>query len=384
MRRALSLSLAAAALAALLAPAPADAIPAFARRYRFSCTTCHAPFPRLKPYGEEFAGRGFALEPGAEPARATIDVGDPLLGLARDFPVAIRFDAHAEASEEAPELDFQSPWVLKVLTGGQLSEHVGFYAYFILEKGEPGKIEDAYVHFSDVLGLPVALLVGQFQLSDPIVKRELRLQRMDYQILKVRPGASAVDLTYDRGVALAGGAGPVSAVLMVTNGSGIGEADPTYDGDARKNVALHVAVELGPARIGGFGFFGSTRAGGATNETSFVGPQADVTLGERLQVQAAYLERRDTNAAFTPGGGAELVTRGGWGQVTFLPGGDNGRWAAVALYQRVDSDQEDLDVDAAALAVSWLLRRNVRLTAELDRDLEGELWSGSLGTVVAY
>ncbi len=75
IRRVLPLSLAA-IVAALVIPGPAEAIPAFARRYRVSCTTCHAPFPRLKPYGEEYAGRGFAFEPGAEPARASIDLGD--------------------------------------------------------------------------------------------------------------------------------------------------------------------------------------------------------------------------------------------------------------------------------------------------------------------
>jgi len=37
------------------------AIPAFARKYNMSCATCHAPIPRLKPYGDEFAGHGFKL-----------------------------------------------------------------------------------------------------------------------------------------------------------------------------------------------------------------------------------------------------------------------------------------------------------------------------------
>lgn len=381
---AVAASLALAALAALLAPAPAEAIPAFARKYRFSCTTCHAHFPRLKPYGEEYAGRGFGLEEGAEPARAAIDAGDPLLSLPRDFPLALRFDAHAQASEDTPELDLQAPWIFKVLTGGQVAEKIGFYAYFVLEKGEPGKIEDAYVQASDVFGLPVNVLAGQFQISDPIVKRELRLQRMDYEILRVRPGASVVDLTYDRGVALAGGAGPVSAVLMVTNGTGIEEADPTYDGDARKNVALHVAAELGPVRLGAFGLAGGARADGAINDTIYLGPQADVALGDRVQVSAAWLERRDSNASFAPGGAPELATRGGWGQVTWLPGGADGRLAGVALYQRVDSDQADLEVEAAAAAASWLFRRNVRLTAELAFDLLAERFGGSVGTVVAY
>jgi hypothetical protein len=38
------------------------AIPAFARQYKISCTTCHAPMPKLKPYGLEFAGNGFILK----------------------------------------------------------------------------------------------------------------------------------------------------------------------------------------------------------------------------------------------------------------------------------------------------------------------------------
>ncbi len=32
------------------------AMPAFARKYGMTCKTCHAPFPRLKPYG---AAQGF-------------------------------------------------------------------------------------------------------------------------------------------------------------------------------------------------------------------------------------------------------------------------------------------------------------------------------------
>ena len=38
------------------------AIPAFARKYQISCQVCHSPaLPRLKGFGEEFAGNGFRL-----------------------------------------------------------------------------------------------------------------------------------------------------------------------------------------------------------------------------------------------------------------------------------------------------------------------------------
>ncbi len=32
----------------------AEAIPAFARKYKTSCTTCHMIFPRLTPFGTAF------------------------------------------------------------------------------------------------------------------------------------------------------------------------------------------------------------------------------------------------------------------------------------------------------------------------------------------
>jgi len=57
----------AAAGVVLAAAGDAAAIPAFARKYRISCTTCHAPAPRLKAFGEEFAGRGFRMEEAQEP-----------------------------------------------------------------------------------------------------------------------------------------------------------------------------------------------------------------------------------------------------------------------------------------------------------------------------
>jgi hypothetical protein len=70
----------------------AFAIPAFARKYRLSCTTCHAPAaPALKPYGDEFAGNGFRLEEEQSP-RYYMDTGDDKLSLLRELPVAVRLD----------------------------------------------------------------------------------------------------------------------------------------------------------------------------------------------------------------------------------------------------------------------------------------------------
>jgi len=38
---------------------PASAVPAFSRKYKTSCVTCHTIFPKLNPFGEQFRRNGF-------------------------------------------------------------------------------------------------------------------------------------------------------------------------------------------------------------------------------------------------------------------------------------------------------------------------------------
>ena len=63
------------------------------------------------------------------------------------------------------------------------------------EQPEPRGLADAFL----VGGVPVDLQVGQFQISDPLFKRELRLSFEDYAVYRARIGAVPTDLTYDRG-----------------------------------------------------------------------------------------------------------------------------------------------------------------------------------------
>lgn len=386
MTRLPSLAALAAVVGSLLAPAGAEAIPAFARRYRVSCNTCHAPFPRLKPFGEEFAARGFALEPGTEPSRAQLDLGDDLLQLPREFPVAVRFDAYALVRDGDPRLDFQSPWAFKALVGGQIADGVSVYGYYILEQGEPGKLEDMFLTVSRPFGAPLDVTIGQFQISDAVAKRELRLTRLDYEILRSRPGASSVDLTYDRGVVVASELGPVGAVLTVTNGSGIDAAvDGSLDDDRYKNFGLHLSTDVGPVAVGLYGFVGTELdAALAKNRTVILGPQLGISIRDRVDVSVVWLERRDSNAFFLSGGEVETRTGGGFVEVVGYPQGNDGRWTVTALYNLVESEAAGADRNEAGLGLSWLLRRNVRIVAEGDADFENDGWGVSVGTVAAY
>ncbi len=199
MRTLIALSILAAVLL-LTALQEAAAIPAFARKYDMSCTTCHAVFPKIKPYGNEFAGNGFQL-PDKEPPRYYRETGDDLLLLMRELPFALRLEGYARwQPQTAGRSDFQWPYLLKLISGGQIARDVSYYFYFFFgERGEVAGLEDAFVMFNNIFKSELDVYLGQFQVSDPLFKRELRLTLEDYQIYRVKPGNSSVNLTYDRG-----------------------------------------------------------------------------------------------------------------------------------------------------------------------------------------
>jgi hypothetical protein len=365
----------------------AEAIPAFARKHKLSCSTCHAPFPRLKPFGEEFAGRGFRMPPGQEPARATYDVGDPLLELPRNLPLAVRLDGYAAWNEDAAaEADLEFPYVFKLLSGGPISKKVSYYVYFILEKGEVEGLEDAYLQISSLGGKPFDLMFGQFQVSDPMFKREARLQRLDYEIYKTRVGESQSDLTYERGLMGVWGApGGFDVVFQVVNGNGIHDDAADFDRDSYKNVALRVGRQFGPVRAGLFGYGGREEGdNGLRNSLSYWGPDLVFDIDETMQVNVQYMERRDDNPFFLVAPGEEIVTRGGFVELVYQPRGPDGRWAWTALYNKVSSGDTLARRESAAVSGSWLLARNVRLLVEAGRDMEGSANTASAGIIAAF
>ena len=110
----------------------ADAIPAFARKYQISCQVCHSPaLPRLKAFGEDFAGEGFRMTEYQSP-RYFIQTGDERLSLLRELPLAIRFDGHVTYNFNGEgRADFATPYMLKIISGGELSDRLSYYFYFL-------------------------------------------------------------------------------------------------------------------------------------------------------------------------------------------------------------------------------------------------------------
>jgi hypothetical protein len=389
-----------------LSPLGVEAIPAFARRYKISCTTCHAPIPKLKAYGDEFAGNGFVI-PEDEKERDYVSAGDSLLWLNRTFPVAARFDAYGVYDSEAPvDNDLQLPWGVKLLSGGNLYKNIGYYFYFYLsERGEVAGIEDAYIHFNNIFKSNLDVMIGQFQTSDPLMKRELRLTFEDYIIYTRRVGFSKINLTYDRGIVLPYGIDKsgTDLVFMVVNGSGIGEAGENrkFDDDKFKNFGFRINQAIGEfASIGAFVYYGKERVtdtlGVNDNEVTYIGPDVNIMLG-KFEFTGQYLWRQDSNPLFIPKRESKN-TSGVIAELVFAPKKDRSRHYFTFLYNWVDSNlkAEDyallatffefqtLNYHTATLSGTYQLARNLRFIVELTRDIELKANRAVLGIVSAF
>jgi len=348
------------------------AMPAFARKYQMTCKTCHSPFPKLKAYGEEFAGNGFVIKDKDAP-RYYVDTGDDFLSLLRDIPIALRLEGFITYNNAAAgQFDFTSPYVLKLLSGGEITKNISYYFYFFFsERGEVAGIEDAFLIFNNLFRSDLDLYIGQFQVSDPLFKRELRLTFEDYQVYRATPGESGINLTYDRGVMVTYGFPTGTDVtLEVLNGSGIGEANifRNFDNDKYKNLLFRVSQDLGGhLRLGGFGYLGKEKKEAGANSLWMAGADATVTA-KHFELNLQYVERRDDNPFFAVSSlvpQERIKTRGGFAELIYLPKGDDSKWYLAGLLNFVDSDLGDLDYSSATLHCGRMLRRNIRATAEL-------------------
>lgn len=373
------------------------AIPAFARKYQISCQVCHSPVPRLKQYGDTFASNGYRLTQYESP-RYFIQAGDDKLSLLRELPVAVRLDGIASVDfRKGGKVDFGTPLGLKLMSGGELSEKLSYYFYFFMsEAGEMVGIEDAFLIYHNLFGTGVNFYAGQFQVCDPIYKRELRLTLEDARILTVSPGNSTAVLTYDRGVMFDWEIPKLKTQLVaeILNGSGIGSAgeELLFDKDKFKNIMGRISQPIGKnVDIGFFGYSGkeliSNGPDFTINRIKMFGPGLNLDFNEKFIVNLQYVKRLDSKVYNEADNTIDddVTTQGGFAEIIYSPKGDMSKWYLTGLLNWIDSDLSELDYKSATLHAGYILRRNVRLFSEFTW-LSGEEEYGklSLGFVSAF
>jgi len=179
--KSLFLSLLAAALMLFVLSETSYSIPAFSRKYKTSCSTCHIAFPKLTPFGEAFRRNGYQFPDGGDEAATKEEpVSLGAEGNKKAFPdaiwpstipgsVPIGVVAELEATyspHRDPKWDLTTlEGELEVLAGGTLGEDISFYA----EVGvvdDAIEIERATVIFSNLFGGTTSMFnskIGKFE-----------------------------------------------------------------------------------------------------------------------------------------------------------------------------------------------------------------------------
>ena len=376
------------------------AIPAFARRHKMSCVTCHVGFPMLNGFGEAFAGNGYQL-PGADLSDQLVDTGDEDLLLLDRVPLAVRVDTFFRArSDKKVNNDFEAPFSLKILSSAPVVKDISYYFYFFVdERGDITGIEDAFIFFNDgYKDVDLDLRVGQFQASDILFPREQRLTFQDFTYYVTSVSNSGFRLTYDRIVEVSYNFDLTDSVGMgmvaaVTNGNGIGVADSdrNFDSDEFKNFYGKLSFEYGGDSIGFYGYSGREQnAANIRNEFFRVGPDFNIMIADTFNLWGNVLYGEDSNPGFsTAGGSLTIKSWGGFLGVTY-PFMDN--WIASLLYNKVKvNGNRALDASTFTVNFSYWLARNFKLMAEATADLEEtstprpeKTHTGVLGIVLAF
>lgn len=386
--------------------AASQAMPVFARQYEMSCAACHDAFPRLNEFGKMFRDSNYRLPNWKE--KIGVETGDDMLMLPKMPQLAIRAQAYVQhhqarqvndtytgyTSDNSDKVDFQSPYLIKLLSSAPLSDHLTYYFYGIFaEKGENGgtAIEDAWFRHDDAFGTGVGTMLGQFQVSDLMFPRETRMTFQDFMAYRFAA------ITYERGVILDRAFGPVSLAVGAVNGNGINASaslnspgykrpDRMFDNNNSKDMFGRLGADIGPVNVGLFGLLGKQSS--IDNSVDLTGQ----TTGHR------QVEKRigGLDLSGTVGGKVHWFAQGLWTRWSDLLDSDptrdyiwvsgfagidyihNPRWSYSLLYNYGNARDlkdsgtiyEGINMKTLTFTTSYYFARNVKGIVELNGDFQ--------------
>lgn len=189
------------ATAALLAPAPASAFPAFARKYGLRCTSCHEAWPKLNDFGRAFRDNGYQMLTGKD---------DTIFETPGYWPVSVRITPQYNYTQVTNQPTDQGTKNLgsggvgqvgmDLLMGGVLFQNVSF---LVVPTGfaPDGTVvlESAWVRFDNVFGSSWAnFKLGRHEVDLPVsAHRPWNLSSTGYLIYSFH--ASGSQSSYDMG-----------------------------------------------------------------------------------------------------------------------------------------------------------------------------------------
>lgn len=256
----------------------AEAISAFARKYKTSCATCHIAFPKLNAFGEAFRMNGYKIPEADERyiKEKPVSLGAPgwkeawpegiwpgeipgALPLSLSGSLLYRYDTGSRV-----EHDFTFPNVVILQSAGTLGEDVSFYGSVLLIRGgnEFGGLGRLFLKFNNPFGsaLPDRLFnvtVGQFEPSAVPFPRRNGLTATPYLMNTFAAGKSDFRFSNQRGIEIDGIIkSRFEYAVGVVNGNGTGKTDASTnsaDNNTTKDTYLRIGYKFGGIGLDGSG-----------------------------------------------------------------------------------------------------------------------------------
>ena len=351
-----------AALAGLLAPRSAQAIPVFAHRYGLTCQACHTTIPHLTDYGEEFQAGGYRL-PEMKPRGA--------------FPVAVKVNLQY-GSETAGGLPKTVVDEVELLTGGPIGKRGSYFAeQYVVDGGSPGRTRDLWAGWRvtpDGARIPVRLRGGQFTLDLPLEPETFRETTDHYAIWDQIAGANPfrffepkTGLTVSAGEQDHGLSASVAAVLGHERGSGL----------PSRGIDRHVSIQhaAGNAVVSAYRYDGTRPVDGVDDRFWRQGVGLGYARG-RARFDAVYQRGFDAHA----NADGALVSSGAFAQLRYEL---SSQTFAIARY---DGTQDATFGRALTAGIGYRLARNARLTVfdTIHRDAGTGVRRNSLSTALLF
>jgi hypothetical protein len=404
--------------ACALLPAPAAAIPVFARIYNKPCGACHTLFPQLNPEGENFRAHGLH---GLPPAVKALPVGS-LLEVPGTLPLALYFAGGEDLSQvdtpgrRSPTRTHLNLGFFKLLAGGELGRHLAFMVDYELIESEPDT-GDITINTLPYQAYVVAhgerwdwlanLKGGWYELPLGVSPAIHRLSARPYLVYGMN-ACTLLDVASPRGscrdmptldetqigleVSALRPESGLSWVAGLTNGS-----DNRLDHTASRDLYMRVSQALGLHRVGLFLFYSPDIVGAGVHDRALrIGPDVDF-YRRQFRLLGQFLAGYESNPT---GHSQELWYYGG-----FVEGNYRLTPTLVSLLRvdytwmpRFDDSGHGGDTQARRRlwevtgGWQWLVLQNMKVIAEVTygenheavSDRTVKTWAGTLRLAMAF
>ncbi len=393
----------------VLLPASAEGIPAFARRYETSCTTCHVIIPKLNPFGMAFRNNGYRIPPNDLKLVKSHDIplGAPAWkkvwpeavwpgAIPGVPPVSFRIFSDVVVNPTAAaKVNFVFPNEFEILAGGTAGEGISYFAELEITPGDNVDLARAFVQFDQIGGTTLAnLTVGRFEVrAVPFSRFWRRLTPSDFLPTEFRNVSGGLDFKarqagFEFWGAKTGsnGKGGVEYAVGVVNGNG-----PFADNNTAKDVYSRLSYKFGgfgvsgsneeagelqqtnnwrdqSVKVGVIGYKGTGLFGGKTDDFWRAGADVDALIGD-LNLFGAVMRGRDTMTATSTS--TEFTAAFVSAEYVIKP------WIiGTVRYESIDRDKAQ-DIKRVVPAIVIAIRANVRVVGDWESFLKTSSTAGT-------